>query len=125
VRTGDLLFVSGHGECGQTLKRGKVGRELTIEEGQRSAERVGLCVLATVKAALGGDLGRVRQAVRILGMVNSPEDFTEHPKVLNGFSEVLRVAFGDAGLAARAAVGMQSLPNDIPVEVEAVFEIVP
>lgn len=125
VRTGNLLFVAGHGECGETLKSGKVGRDLTIEEGQRSAERVALCVLATVKAALGGDLGRVRQAVRILGMVNAPEDFTEHPKVINGFSEVLRVAFGDAGIAARAAVGMQSLPSNIPVEVEAVFEIAP
>jgi len=99
-----------------------VGRDLTIEEGAASAERVGLCMLATMKAALG-ELSRVKRFVRIHGMVNAAEDFTEHPRVINGFSDLMVTAFGEAGLAARAAVGMSSLPFDIPVEIEAVVEI--
>ena len=122
VRTGNLLFLSGHGECGEALKTGKVGRELTLEEGARSAERVGLCMLATIKAALG-DLSRVKRFVRILGMVQTTEDFRDHPKVMNGFSDLMVVAFGDNGRAARSAVGMQSLPSNIPVEIEATVEL--
>jgi len=122
VRSGDLLFLSGHGVCGQDTKLGKVGRDLTIEEGAASAELVGLCMLATIKAALG-DLSKVSRFVRIHGMVNATEDFTEHPRVINGFSELMRLAFGEEGLAARSAVGMQSLPGNIPVEIEAVVEV--
>lgn len=122
VRTGNLLFLSGHGECGETLKTGKVGRDLTLEEGVRSAERVGLCMLATIKAAVG-ELSRVKRFVRILGMVQTTEDFRDHPKVMNGFSDLMVVAFGDNGRGARAAVGMQSLPSDIPVEIEATVEL--
>ena len=122
VRTGNLLFLSGHGECGVTLKTGKVGRELTLEEGVRSAERVGLCMLATIKAAVG-DLSRVKRFVRILGMVQTTEDFKDHPEVMNGFSDLMVVAFGDNGRGARAAVGMQSLPRNIPVEIEATVEL--
>ncbi len=124
VQVGNLLFLSGHGECGPTRKTGKVGSDLTLQEGRDSAERTGLCMLATMKAALG-ELSRVKRFVRILGMVNATEDFTEHPKVINGFSDLMVVAFGDAGRAARAAVGVQSLPFDIPVEIEAIVEIGP
>ncbi len=122
VRTGNLLYLSGHGECGERYTRGKVGRDLTVEQGRQSAEKVGLCMLATIKAAVG-DLSKVRRFVRILGMVNATEDFKEHPKVINGFSDLMVVAFGDGGRAARSAVGMQSLPSDIAVEIEATVEL--
>lgn len=122
VRTGNLLFLSGHGECGEPDTRGKVGRDLTVEQGRRSAEKVGLCMLATIKAAVG-ELSKVKRFVRILGMVNATEDFKDHPKVMNGFSDLMVVAFGDAGRGARSSVGMQSLPSDIAVEIEATVEL--
>ncbi len=122
VRTGNLLFLSGHGECGEKYTRGKLGRDLTVEQGRQSAEKVALCMLATIKSAVG-DLSKVKRFVRILGMVNATEDFTEHPKVLNGFSDLMVVAFGDGGRGARSAVGMQSLPSDIAVEIEATVEL--
>jgi len=122
VRTGNLLFLSGHGECGEKFTRGKVGRDLTVEQGRQSAEKVGLCMLATIKAAVG-ELSKVKRFVRILGMVNATEDFKDHPKVVNGFSDLMVVAFGDGGRAARSAVGMQSLPSDIAVEIEATVEL--
>jgi enamine deaminase RidA (YjgF/YER057c/UK114 family) len=122
VRTGNLLFLSGHGECGEKFTRGKLGRDLTVEQGRQSAEKVGLCMLATIKAAVG-ELSRVRRFVRILGMVNATEDFKDHPTVVNGFSDLMVVAFGDDGRGARSAVGMQSLPSDIAVEIEATVEL--
>lgn len=122
VRTGNLLFLSGHGECGQPFTTGKVGRDLTVEQGVKSAEKVGLCMLATIKSAVG-ELSKVKRFVRILGMVHATEDFTDHPKVMNGFSDLMVVAFGEAGKGARAAVGMQSLPANIAVEIEAVVEL--
>ena len=125
VRVGNLLFVSGHGPLrpdGKPTSTGKVGRDLTVEQGRQSAEKVGLCMLATIKAAVG-DLSKVRRFVRILGMVNATEDFTEHPKVVNGFSDLMVVAFGDGGRGARSAVGMQSLPAGIAVEIEATVEL--
>jgi enamine deaminase RidA (YjgF/YER057c/UK114 family) len=124
VESGNLLFLSGHGECDQTLKTGTVGAELTLEEGRASATRVGLCMLATIKAAVG-DLSRVKRFVRVLGMVNATPEFTQHPQVINGFSDLMVVAFGDGGKAARAAVGVASLPGDIPVEIEATVELQP
>ena len=122
VRTGNLLFLSGHGECGQPFTTGKVGRDLTVEQGAKSAQKVGLCMLATIKSAVG-ELSKVKRFVRILGMVHATEDFTDHPKVMNGFSDLMVVAFGEAGKGARAAVGMQSLPSVIAVEIEAVVEL--
>ena len=122
VQTGNLLFLSGHGECGKDFTTGKVGRDLTVEQGARSAEKVGLCMLATIKAAVG-ELSKVKRFVRILGMVQATEDFREHPQVMNGFSDLMVVAFGDAGRAARSAVGMQSLPSNIAVEIEATIEL--
>jgi enamine deaminase RidA (YjgF/YER057c/UK114 family) len=124
VRTGNLLFLSGHGECGalDDITKGKVGRDLTVAEGKASAEKVGLCMLATIKDELG-ELSRVKRFVRILGMVNATEEFTAHPQVINGFSELMVVAFGEDGKAARAAVGMASLPSNIAVEIEAIVEL--
>lgn len=122
VRTGNLLFLSGHGECGKEFTTGKVGSDLTVEQGAHSAERVGLCMLATIKAAVG-ELSRVKRFVRILGMVQASEDFRDHPKVMNGFSDLMVIAFGEAGKAARSAVGMQSLPSNIAVEIEATVEL--
>jgi enamine deaminase RidA (YjgF/YER057c/UK114 family) len=124
VQTGNLLFLSGHGECGplEDITKGKVGRDLTVEEGKRSAELVGLCMLATIKDEVG-ELSRVKRFVRILGMVNATEDFTQQPQVINGFSELMVVAFGEKGKAARAAVGMASLPSNIAVEIEAIVEL--
>jgi enamine deaminase RidA (YjgF/YER057c/UK114 family) len=121
-QVGTLLFLSGHGECGEQFTTGKLGRDLTVEQGARSAELTGLCMLATIKRAVG-ELSRVKQFVRILGMVNATEEFTEHPKVINGFSDLMVVAFGENGKAARAAVGMQSLPSNIAVEIEAIVEL--
>lgn len=126
VKVGDLLFASGHGPAaapdGKTYA-GKVGRDLTLEEGRAAARLVGLNVLASVRRTLGS-LDRVVRVVKVLGMVNATEDFTQQPQVVNGFSDLLVEVFGEErGKGARSAVGMGSLPNNIPVEVEAVFEV--
>ncbi len=124
VKAGNLLFVSGHGPYndGQTRLSGKLGKELTVEEGYKTARNVALNCLASVKAALG-DLDRVKRVVKLLGMVNCTEDFKEQPKVVNGASDFLVEVFGEAGKHARSAVGMQSLPNGIPVEIEMILEV--
>jgi len=124
VRAGNLLFVSGHGPYndGKTMVSGKLGKELTIEEGTKTARNVALNCLASVKATLG-DLNKVKRVVKLLGMVNCTEDFKDQPKVINGASDLLVEVFGDAGRHARSAVGMQSLPNGIPVEIEMVLEV--
>jgi enamine deaminase RidA (YjgF/YER057c/UK114 family) len=122
VQTGNLLFLSGHGECGDSYTRGKLGDDLTLEQGVLSAQKVGLCMLATIKAAVG-ELSRVKRFVRILGMVQTTPDFKDHPKVVNGFSDLMVVAFGDGGRGARSAVGMASLPSNIAVEIEATVEL--
>lgn len=121
ARSGNLLFLSGHGQCG-TQANGKLGAELTVAEGRASAEKVGLCMLATIKASVG-ELSRVKRFVRILGFVNSTPAFTQHPQVMNGFSDLMVVAFGEGGKAPRSAVGAPSLPMNIPVEVEAIVEL--
>jgi len=124
VRVGNFLFVSGHGPYndGKTKLAGKVGRELTVEEGYQAARNVGLNCLATVKAAVG-DLDKVKQVVKLLGMVNCSEDFKDQPKVINGCSDLLVEVFGESGKHARSAVGMQALPNGIPVEIEMILDI--
>jgi enamine deaminase RidA (YjgF/YER057c/UK114 family) len=124
VRTGNLLFISGHGpfQDGRTKTSGKVGSDLTMEEGRQVAENVALNCLATIKAAVG-DWHRVKRFVKVLGMVNCTEDFYDQPKVINGCSDLLVGVFGEAGKHARSAVGMQSLPNNIPVEIEMVVEV--
>lgn len=124
VRTGNLLFVSGHGPYrdGQLQYIGKVGRDLTVEEGYQAAQLVALNCLASVREALG-DLDRVRRVVKLLGMVNCPPEFTQHPQVINGASDLLVDLYGDAGRHARSAVGMGSLPAGISVEIEMILEV--
>jgi enamine deaminase RidA (YjgF/YER057c/UK114 family) len=124
VQVGNLLFVSGHGPYndGKIKMAGKVARELTVEEGYQAARNVGLNCLATVKAAVG-DLDKVKQVVKLLGMVNCTEDFKDQPKVINGCSDLLVDVFGEIGKHARSAVGMQALPNGIPVEIEMILDV--
>ncbi|MGH7313267.1 MAG: RidA family protein [Candidatus Rokuibacteriota bacterium] len=125
VRVGTLLFVSGHGPLrgeGKPTARGKLGRELSVEQGYKVAREVGLNLLATTRASLGS-LDRVKRVVKVLGMVNSAEGFTEQPKVINGFSDLMVEVFGDAGKHARSAVGMAELPMGIPVEIEMILEV--
>jgi enamine deaminase RidA (YjgF/YER057c/UK114 family) len=124
VRQGNLLYVSGHGplRADGTLHTGKVGLDLDIAAGQAAARQTGLAILATVQSHLGS-LDKVVRLVKVLGMVNSTADFVDHPKVINGYSDLMVEVFGDAGKGARSAVGMGSLPGNIAVEVEAIFEV--
>ena len=124
IKTDNLLFVSGHGpyDDGKTKISGKIGRELTVEEGYQIARNVTLNCLASIKSAIG-DLDKVKRVVKLLGMVNCTDDFKEQPKVIDGCSDLLVAIFGDIGTHARSAVGMQSLPNQIPVEIEMILEI--
>jgi enamine deaminase RidA (YjgF/YER057c/UK114 family) len=103
---------------------GKVGREWTIEQGQEAARLTALNMLASIKLVLG-DLAKVRRVVKLLGMVNCTEEFTQTPQVINGCSELLIALWGDAGRHARSAVGMQALPNGMAVEIEGIFEVEP
>lgn len=124
VQVGNLLYVSGHGPLRPdgTLITGRVGRDLSEEEGRQAARQVGLTILASLRAYLGS-LDRVVRVVKVLGMVNAAPDFTRHPQVINGFSELFRDLFGENGVGARSAVGMGSLPSNIAVEIEAILEI--
>ncbi len=126
VRVGTLLFVSGHGPLGADGKPtvlGKLGRDLSVEQGYKAARGVGLNVLATVRGNLGS-LDKVKRVVKVLGMVNSDEGFKDQPKVINGFSDLIVEVFGEAiGKHARSAVGMAALPNGIPVEIEMILEV--
>jgi enamine deaminase RidA (YjgF/YER057c/UK114 family) len=118
--TGNLLFISGTGPSSEH-KKGKVGAEVSLEEAYAAAQSVGLQILATANAALGS-LDRITRTVKVLGMVNSDPDFGEHPKVINGCSDLLVEVLGDAGKHTRSAIGFASLPNQISVEIEATFE---
>src|SRR5580658_4338758 len=126
VLVGNMLYVSGHGPVmisDKTQLAGKVGSDLTLEQGQETARAVGLNILATVRNALGS-LDKVKRLVKTLGMVNSTADYKDHPQVINGFSELMADVFGeDAGVGARSAVGMGSLPGNIAVDVECIFEV--
>jgi enamine deaminase RidA (YjgF/YER057c/UK114 family) len=123
VQTGNVLFVSGHGprQHGAYIT-GKVGRDLSTEQAYAAARVVMLNCLASVKQALG-DLDRVTRVVKLLGMVNCTADFTEHPAVINGASDLLVALYGEAGRHARSAVGMQQLPMNMSVEVEMILEV--
>ena len=121
VRTGNLVFLAGHGECGDQLK-GKVGAGVTVDSAYASARRVGLCLLSSLKTEVG-DLRKVRRIVKVLGMVNATETFTQHPQVINGASDLFVQVFGERGKHARSAVGMQSLPIGITVEIEMIVEV--
>ncbi|MGH8704859.1 MAG: RidA family protein [Burkholderiales bacterium] len=119
VRTGNLLFLAGKGPGAVS---GKLGREFTVDQGYQHARAVGLALLAVMKHELGS-LDRVKRVVKVLGMVNSVPEFTDQPRVVNGCSDLFVAVFGGAGRHARSAVGMGSLPNGIPVEVEAIVEV--
>lgn len=124
VRTGDLIFLAGHGPANMTDDmRGKLGKDLSIEQGYAAARATGVSLLATLKDALNGDLSRVVRIVRVVGMVNSDPYFYDQPKVINGCSDLLVEVFGEKGKHARAAVGMAALPSNIPVEIEMIVEV--
>ena len=124
VQAGNLLFVSGQIAMDNgTLITGKLGADMTVEEGQAAAKTCAINLLAQVKAACGGDLDRLERVVRLGGFVNAAPDFTDHPKVVNGASDFLGEALGEIGLHARAAVGSSSLPLGVAVEIEGVFQI--
>ena len=122
---GNAAYVSGHGplRADGTLIAGVVGRELSLDEGKAAARQVGLAILATLRAEFGS-LERVRRVIKVLGMVNSAPDFFEHPKVINGCSELFAEVWGpECGVGARSAVGLGPLPGNIAVEIEAIFEL--
>jgi enamine deaminase RidA (YjgF/YER057c/UK114 family) len=124
VRTGNLIFLAGKGpsrpEGGYIT--GKLGQDLTEEEGYEAARLTGIVQLAALKEEIG-DLNRVKRIVKVLGMVNAVPDFANHPEVINGFSDLMVEVFGDRGRHARAAVGMGSLPRNIAVEIEMIVEV--
>jgi len=124
VRTGNLLFLAGKGPRPQDGVRpsGKVGREYTVEQAYEHARTVGIDLLAVMRSELGS-LDRVKRVVKLLGMVNGTPEFTDHPRVINGCSDLFVEVFGDAGRHARSAVGMGSLPMAIPVEIECIVEV--
>jgi enamine deaminase RidA (YjgF/YER057c/UK114 family) len=125
VRVGNLLFLSGHGPVrvnGVPTARGKVGRDLSLEDGYKVAREVGINLLGSAKTLLGS-LDKVKRVVKVLGMVNSAEGFGDQPKVINGFSDLMVEVFGDNGRHARSAVGMAELPMGIPVEIEMILEV--
>ena len=124
-RVGNLLYLSGKGPHSPdgTVPRGKLGAGVSIEEGYRHARQVGLVLIAAMRDALDGDLDRVTDIVKVLGMVNAASDFEDHPKVINGCSDLFVEVFGECGRHARSAVGMSSLPGGIPVEIEVIVAV--
>ena len=117
-KTGNLIFLAGDG----SELKGKLGKDLSIEEGYKAARQTGIDILATLKAATG-DLSRIKQFIKVRGMVNSTPDFYDQPKVINGFSDLMVEVFGEKGKHARAAVGHCSLPSNIAVEIEVIVEL--
>jgi enamine deaminase RidA (YjgF/YER057c/UK114 family) len=124
VRSGNLLFLAGKGPSKPdgTYITGKVGKELSIEEGNIAARLTAINQLAVLKAELG-NLDKVKRIVKVFGMVNCKADFKDHPKVINGFSDLFVEVFGEKGKHARSAVGMSSLPNNMAVEIELIVEV--
>ncbi|MGY2048456.1 RidA family protein [Methylobacterium sp. JK268] len=125
VQTGNLVFVSGQGprKPDGGLATGKVGKDITAEDAYQHARFAGLAVLAILRTAVNGDLNKVVRVVKVFGMVNAVPEFGDHPKVINGCTDLFVEVFGDSGRPARSAVGMGSLPSNITVEVEAIFEV--
>jgi len=125
VISGNLVFVAGQVTFwnGELKYKGKVGDDFTVEQGYEAARLCGLNIIAQVKAACGGDLDKVERCVRLGGFVNAAGDFHDHPKVVNGASDLMVEVFGDKGRHARAAVGAPALPLNVAVEVDAIFQI--
>ena len=122
---GNLLYISGQisiSENGELIK-GKIGKDLSTEEGYKAAERCGLSIISQAKVACGVDLSKIKSCIKLTGFVNSTDDFIEQPKVINGASDLIASIFGDAGMHSRAAVSTNSLPLGVSVEVDAIFEL--
>ena len=122
---GKLLYISGQisiNEKGELIK-GKIGKELSTNDGYEAAKRCGLGIIAQAKKACNGDLSKIKSCIKLTGFVNSTDDFTEQPKVINGASDLIVLLFGDAGMHTRAAVSTNSLPLGVSVEVDAIFEL--
>jgi enamine deaminase RidA (YjgF/YER057c/UK114 family) len=123
--SGKMLFISGQISIDENggLIKGKLGKDLKTEDGYNAAKRCALSIVSQVKKICGDDLSKVKSCVKLTGFVNSTEDFTEQPKVINGASDLIALIFGDAGMHTRAAVSANSLPLGVSVEVDAIFEI--
>ena len=123
--SGNLLYISGQisiNEKGELIK-GKIGKELSTNDGYEAAKRCGLSIIAQAKQACNGDLSKIKSCIKLTGYVNSTDDFTEQPKVINGASDLIVLLFGDNGMHTRAAVSTNSLPLGVSVEVDAIFEL--
>ena len=123
--SGKMLFISGQisiDENGQLIK-GKIGKDLSVEDGYKAAERCGLSIISQAKVACDGELSKIKSCIKLTGFVNSTDDFTDQPKVINGASDLIASVFGEAGMHTRAAVSTNSLPLGVSVEVEAIFEL--
>ncbi len=125
IEVGKLLYISGQISIDKdgNLIKGKLGKDLSVEEGYEAAKRCALSIVSQTKNHLSGDLSRVKSCIKLTGFVNSTDDFTEQPKVINGASETIVKIFGEAGMHSRAAVSTNSLPLGVAVEVDAIFEI--
>ena len=122
---GKLLYISGQisiSKNGELIK-GKVGKDLSVDDGYKAAERCGLSIISQAKVACGGDLSKIKSCVKLTGFVNSTDNFTDQPKVINGASDLIASVFGEAGMHTRAAVSTNSLPLGVSVEVDAIFEL--
>ena len=122
---GNLLYISGQisiSENGELIK-GKIGKDLSVDDGYKAAERCGLSIISQAKLACHGDLSKIKSCIKLTGFVNSTDDFTDQPKVINGSSDLIVSVFGDAGMHTRAAVSVNSLPLGVSVEVDAIFEL--
>ena len=121
----NLLYISGQisiSESGELIK-GKVGKDLSVDDGYKAAERCGLSIISQAKVACNGDLSKIKSCVKLTGFVNSTDNFTDQPKVINGASDLIASVFGEAGMHTRAAVSTNSLPLGVSVEVDAIFEL--
>ena len=123
--SGNLLFISGQISIDKNgnLIKGKIGKDLSVEDGYNAAERCGLSIISQAKVACNGDLSKIKSCIKLTGFVNSTNDFTDQPKVINGASDLIATVFGDAGMHTRAAVSTNSLPLGVSVEVDAIFEL--
>lgn len=124
VRSGNLIFLSGHGpaKADGSMMTGKIGKDVTLEQGWLAARQTAISILSTLKAEIG-DLNKVKRIVKVTGMVNCTEDFTDQPKVMNGFSDLMVSLYAEKGLHARTSVGVNALPGNMMVEVEMIVEV--